>query len=390
MPCGNTAGRFIKKRSSNFSFVLFLAQPVLLRRLLVGALGKITLYGAQRLRRVVSRNGTGSNLLPIVGRRHDRGQNVGHRTDCTIPPRLTVIVGCLKRIWIAATLTFRVLVVVANEGVPPEPVRVVDRPTRRDVGGLLNELHGANGVGACVDDPVAVLYSERRKLLRLANEVFSPWRIVRILVVLIGDRFLLNDGQMKTAGDDEQTKTDFRKLLKLTGDGSRLVPNGRQDALRFFVFGRVALDRVIGNHAVLYGIDPAAQFTPLVLIDHAVNDVLKLLVDLIEVGGYARREKLREDGRADFLGQRTQQRLPNLSGEGTPGGGGAGRGEVDRHRWRYVNNVRFPDHEVGVDKEQLPKAAPPAYRNSSRRIVEIICGEKRREYPVSVHGLARE
>src|SRR5215831_16000854 len=114
------------------SFIICLVQVPMRfwRTTAIGAPGKITLYGAQRLRRV-SRNGTGSNLLPIVGRRHDRGQNVGHRADCTIPPRLTVVVGCLKRIWIAATLTFRVLVVVANEGVPPKPVRVVDRPSRR-------------------------------------------------------------------------------------------------------------------------------------------------------------------------------------------------------------------------------------------------------------------
>src|SRR5215468_7484858 len=195
---------------------------------------------------------------------------------------------------------------------------------------------------------------------------------------------------MEAAGDDEQTKTDLRKLLKLTGDGSRVVPNGGQDALRFFVLGRVALDRVVTDHAVLHGVDPAAQLTALVLVDRALDDVFELLIDLIEVRRDARREELGEDGRADFLSQGTQQRLPNLSGEGTPGGGGAGRGEVDGHRWRNVSNVRFPDHEVGVDKEQLPKAAPPAYRNSPRRIVEIICGEKRGEYPVSVHGLGRE
>src|SRR5215469_3041224 len=98
MPCnGKTLPTNSSKNVPRTSASLFMSQPVLLRRLPIGAPGKITSYGAQRLRRV-SRNGTGSNLLPIVGRRPDRGQNVGHRADCTIPPRLTVVVGCLKRI----------------------------------------------------------------------------------------------------------------------------------------------------------------------------------------------------------------------------------------------------------------------------------------------------
>ena len=72
--------------------------------------------------------------------------------------------------------------------------------------------------------------------------------------------------------------------------------------MRFFVLGRVALDRVVSNHAVLHGVDSAAQLAALVLVDHALDDVFELLIDLIEVRRDARREELGEDGRADFLG----------------------------------------------------------------------------------------
>src|SRR5215831_16808432 len=46
--------------------------------------------------------------------------------------------------------------------------------------------------------------------------------------------------------------------------------------------------------------------------------------------------------------------------------------------------------ELGVDEDQLAKAAPSSHGHSSRRIVKIICGEKRSEHAVRVQGLARE
>lgn len=60
---------------------------------------------------------------------------------------------------------------------------------------------------------------------------------------------------MEAASDNEQTKTDLRKLLELIGDGARVVPNYGQDALRFLVFSLLALDRVVSNHAVLPSVD---------------------------------------------------------------------------------------------------------------------------------------